>query len=396
VTPADTEMTWSDSTAANRRALIYGRAFYALYFGAAVFLSPFLSLYYSELGFTGRQIGVLRGISPLISIVSAPLWGALADLSGRHRLLRLVAITGSWLAVLGVARTTGYVGLIGLIVVFAIFGAPVVPLVDNAVLTLLGKRRDEYGKLRFWGAVGWGIGALTAGLLADRFGLIWSFAGYLILSLGTGLTTLGLPAGQMQVHRGVFATDLRRLFRDRRWRMFLLVILVGTLYQAVSMHYLFIYFDALGIRKSLMGLALVFATLGELPIWALAPRMLRRWGPRRLIALGFGGAALQGLVYAALPPTWLALGVQVLHGLIFPAMWAGGIAYVARVTPEGVRATAQGIFSITVMGLSSTAGALLGGWLFDEIGGARTFGLAGLTALAATVAVMTLHKPAEV
>jgi MFS transporter, PPP family, 3-phenylpropionic acid transporter len=380
---------------ATRQAMLYARAFYALYYGAGVFVSPFLSLYYSELGFTGRQIGVLRGIAPLVSVVSAPLWGALADLSGRHRLLRLVAIAGSWLAIVGVARTTGYVGLIGLVVVYAAFGAPVVPLVDNAVLTLLGKRHDEYGKLRFWGAVGWGVGALTAGLLADRLGLIWSFAGYLVLMAGTGLTTLGLPEGQIQAHRATFGPDLRRLLADRRWRIFLLVILIGTFYQAVEIHYLFIYLDALGVRKSLMGLGLVLATLGELPVWALAPRMLRRWGPRRLIALGFGAAAVQGLVFATLPPTWLALGIQVLHGLTFPAMWAGGIAYVTRVTPEGVRATAQGVFGAAVMGLSSAAGALIGGWLFDSIGGARTFGLAGLVAFGAAMSVGLLKGDRE-
>jgi MFS transporter, PPP family, 3-phenylpropionic acid transporter len=375
--------------------MLYARAFYALYYGAGVFVSPFLSLYYSELGFTGKQIGVLRGIAPLVSVVSAPLWGALADLSGRHRLLRLVAIAGSWLAVVGVARTTGYVGLIGLVVVYAAFGAPVVPLVDNAVLTLLGKRQDEYGKLRFWGAVGWGVGALTAGLLADRLGLIWSFAGYLVLMAGTGLTTLGLPEGQIQAHRATFGPDLRRLLADRRWRIFLLVILIGTFYQAVEIHYLFIYLDALGVRKSLMGLGLVLATLGELPVWALAPRMLRRWGPRRLIALGFTAAAVQGMVFATLPPTWLALGIQVLHGLTFPAMWAGGIAYVTRVTPEGVRATAQGVFGAAVMGLSSAAGALIGGWLFDSIGGARTFGLAGLVAFGAAMSVGLLKGDRE-
>jgi MFS transporter, PPP family, 3-phenylpropionic acid transporter len=395
MTTMEVELASQVTAAASRRSLNYARAFYALVFGANVFLSPFLSLYYSELGFTGRQIGVLRGVAPLVAVVCVPLWGALADLSGRHRLLRLIAIAGSWLAVVGIARTTGYAALIGLVVVYTVFFAPVVPLVDNAVLTMLGKRRDDYGKLRLWGAVGWGTGAIIAGMLADRFGLIWSFVGYLVVSAGTGLSTLGLPAGQMQVQRGIFAADLRRLLADSRWRLFLLVILVGTLYQTISMHYLFIYFDALGIRKSLMGLGLVFATLGELPVWALAPRMLRRWGPRRLIAMGFAAAAVQGLVYASLPPTWLALGIQVLHGLVFPAMWAGGIAYVARVTPEGVRATAQGIFSITVMGLSSTVGALLGGWLFDEIGGARTFGLAGLVALVAAGLIMMLKKTNE-
>ena len=50
------------------------RAFYFFYFSAGAALSPFLALYYERIGLSGSQIGVLRGISPLIGGFLAVDW----------------------------------------------------------------------------------------------------------------------------------------------------------------------------------------------------------------------------------------------------------------------------------------------------------------------------------
>lgn len=62
---------------------------------------------------------------------------------------------------------------------------------------------------------------------------------------------------------------MRRLFLDRRWVVFLLVVLVGGLFHAVEMSYLMLYMDALGASKTLMGIALLVGTISEVPVWAL-------------------------------------------------------------------------------------------------------------------------------
>jgi MFS family permease len=54
-------------------------------FASIAFVSPFIVLYYQGLGFTGRQIGLLTGMSPLVSFVSAPLWTGLADATPQSR-----------------------------------------------------------------------------------------------------------------------------------------------------------------------------------------------------------------------------------------------------------------------------------------------------------------------
>ncbi|MGC9523181.1 MAG: MFS transporter [Anaerolineae bacterium] len=374
-----------------KRALTFSKAFYAFYYGGMAFLAPFLVLYFDDLGFSGRQIGLLRGIPPLITIASAPLWGALADASRRYRLLRVITIAGMWLTVLGLSMVSAYPAALALVILQALFGGPVIPLVDSAVISLLGANRDQYGRQRLLGAVGWGISGLVAGALIERYGLTWSFVGYLILIAGAGIAAGAIrgrsptasedaakPAG-----RSSYLSDLRLLLRNRSWVIFLVTVLIGGLYQAVEMSYLMLYLADLGVPESLMGVALLIGTISEVPIWAFTSGWLRRWGARAVLSAAFLAGAAKGLVYLFAPPIWLALGIQLVHGFAFPAMWAAGVAYTGDVAPEGTQATAQGIFGGVLMGLCLALGAFVGGWLYERVGPFQTFGLAGLMPLIA-------------
>ena len=132
-----------------------------------------------------------------------------------------------------------------------------------------------------------------------------------------------------------------------------------------------------------MGLSLAVTTVSELPVWFLAPKLLGRLGARRLLAVALFAGIVQAIAYAGLPNAWLALPVQLLHGLAFSAMWTAGVAYAADAAPPGTAATAQGLYNAVQMGLSAAMGGYLGGMLFESIGGAMTFRLtAGASALA--------------
>jgi predicted MFS family arabinose efflux permease len=221
-------------------------------------------------------------------------------------------------------------------------------------------------------------------LLTDFYGLSWAFTGYLVLMAGAGLTAAAIPIGQ-GFGRRRFGRDLRALLTDRAWLIFLGVVLVGGLYLAFETNYLFLYLDSLGVRKSIMGIALVIATVSELPIWALGPRFLEKWGARGVLGGALLATLVQAAVYAWLVPAapWIALPTQLLHGPAFSAMWLAGVAYAAESAPERAQATAQGIFGGVQMGLSAALGAFTGGWLFERGGGTLMFQCGVATSLVA-------------
>lgn len=362
------------------RSMLAAKGFYFFYYAAAAALIPFLALHYDQIGLSGRQIGLLGGMLPLISLVSASLWGGAADASQQHRRLLVLAIAGTLGAVLGLWLVTAFLWLVPLVFLYALCSAPIMPLVDSAVVAALGARKAEYGKQRLWGALGWGLAAPVAGQLIDRAGLHWAFLGYLMLMSGGLLVSLRLQVGRAKIG-GRFWQGVKLLATNRQWIVFLLTVLVGFLNLSIAINFLFLYMDELGASKTLMGFSLTVATMSELPVWFFSNRMLERWGTGGVLTLSLVACAAQAFAYSIMREPWLILPIQLLHGPAFAAMWAAGVSYASEIAPEGLGATAQGLFTGVSMGLRSALGAFVGGVLYDGVGAVMMFRWGGVSAV---------------
>jgi len=364
--------TETDSPFLLDRLLIVPKAYYFLHFGAMACVAPFLVLYYREVGLSGTQIGLLTGLAPIVTWLAAPLWGALADARQRHRAMLLTAITGAIITVLILARTTSLLWLVPVVAAYAFFGAPIIPLVDNSVMSLLGARGDRYGRQRMWGAVGWGLTGAVAGVVVERYGLPAGFGGYALL-MGIGL----FVASRLQVRGGQlgqpFWLGLRTLIRNRPLVVFLLTVFVAGMGTSLVHSYLFLYLRDMGASETLMGLSLTVATVSEVPVFFVSGWLIKRLGARGLMMVSLATLVVRLAAYSVMPWAWMVLPIHLLHGLTFSAMWVAGVSYANEVAPPGLGATAQGLFSGMAMGLGAAAGALLGGLLYDSLGGAQMY-----------------------
>jgi MFS transporter, PPP family, 3-phenylpropionic acid transporter len=352
------------------------KLFYFLFFAAAACLVPFLSLYYASHGLTGRQIGLLVGIVPLVTLVSAPLWGALADVTRNQRLSLMLAIAGSWAAVLFMSRFTTFAGLLPAVMLYAFFVAPIVPLMDNSVLASLGERKEEYGKLRLWGGVGWGLAAALLGPVLQRAGLQWTFYGFLLFLAGTLVIVWQMPVVKGPIDQ-TYGAGLRRLLANPPFLLLLGVAFVFGVSMTIMLNYLFLHLEELGASRTLMALSLTVATASEIPLWFASSWLLRRWGVRRMIGVSLLITAVRAYAYTYMSAPWLVLPISLLHGPSFAIMWTAGVAFADRVAPPGLKATAQSILAATSMGLGAAVGALVGGVLYDEVGPVVLFQMVG-------------------
>jgi PPP family 3-phenylpropionic acid transporter len=335
-------------------------------------LIPFLALYYRQAGLSGAQIGLLVGISPIITWLAAPLWGAIADGTRQHRAMLMVSIAGTMSMVALLSRATGLLWLLPIVALYAFFSAPVIPLVDHSVMEMLGERRELYGKQRVWGAVGWGIAAALAGVLVERFGLGVSFVAFLLF-MGIGLAV----SSRLKVSGGSIGQPLwqgiQTLASNRPLLIFLASVLFAGMGSGIVNNYLFLYLADLGASETLMGLSLAVATLSEMPVFFFSAGLLRKLGARGLLFLSLLAYVVRLLAYTLMPAVWLALPINLLHGLTFSALWVAGVSYANEVAPKGLGATAQGLFTGVTMGLGAAVGVLLGGTLYDSLGPAVMF-----------------------
>jgi len=348
-------------------------AYYFLYYAAAASLSPFLALYYQSLGLDGHQIGILASIPSIVMIFTIPLWTGYADAHHKHRALFTLATLGSIAFVFAIKVLNGFGWLILAVVVYAGFFSSIMPFMDGAMMSTLGGEKSQYGRIRLWGAVGWGLAAPLMGVLTERNGIQWIFWMYAALMFISLLFGLQIPLSLG--HAGEpFWHGIRKLLSPRILH-FLTLVFVGGLCLSALSNFLFLYMESLGATKTLMGFSLTAATLSELPMFFFADRFLKRWGARGLLLFSMSAYVLRSLLYSFVVAPWIFLFIQLLHGATFSAMWVAVVSYASEIAPPGLDATAQGLVSATMFGIGSATGALLGGLFYQDVGGAWMFRL---------------------
>jgi MFS family permease len=79
-------------TVRNKREILKAKLVYLFYFGASASLTAYLPVYYRQINMNDVQTGILASVKPFVTFVSAPLWGGIADRTGRHKMILLVAV----------------------------------------------------------------------------------------------------------------------------------------------------------------------------------------------------------------------------------------------------------------------------------------------------------------
>jgi PPP family 3-phenylpropionic acid transporter len=370
---------------------IYPFLFYLMYFGANACFLPYLVLYYQSLGFTGTQIGILSAISPLISLVGAPFWTGLADVSRRHRLIMSITLLGS----IGLVATFPLLKTIGAVLVlislYSFMIAPVNSFADSATMTMLGDQQNMYGRIRSGGTIGWGFIAPIAGLIIERFGLNWAFWSYALVMF------IGFLLSQQFKYNHVQQTvslknGMRDLFSNRRMVLFLITAFFAGMSLMAINAYLAPYLAELGIRSSLLGYALAIATISELPVLFFGNRLLAKLKPHGLLILSMSAVTVRLFFYAIFQTTAGILWFQLINGFTFAALWVAGVSYINENAPPGLSATTQAVFGAAVFGFGAAGGGFIGGILLERVGGASMFTFFGFTTLLMLIIYILLER----
>jgi Major Facilitator Superfamily. len=151
------------------RLLFLIKLLFITYYGSLGALMPYLPVYYHSLGHSGQAIGLLGAVKPLTTFIVAPLWGIISDYTQKPTfVLQLTFLTSLVLQLMLPLRdNVNY--LVGMVFITALFNAPVKSLIDSMVMDKLNKDdRGQYGRLRLFGQLGFGIGSSIVGHIITR------------------------------------------------------------------------------------------------------------------------------------------------------------------------------------------------------------------------------------
>jgi MFS transporter, PPP family, 3-phenylpropionic acid transporter len=370
---------------------IYPFGFYLMYFGAGACFFPYLVLYYQSLGFSGAQIGILSGISPLISLVGAPFWTGIADVSHRHKLIMSAALlaTIGLVTLFPLARTIAAV--LVLVSLYSFMVAPVNSFADASTMTMLGDQQNMYGRIRVGGTLGWGVAAPIAGLVIERYGLnlaFWSYAGLLFIGfLFSQKFVYSQVKQEVSIKHGV-----RELLSNRRMVLFLITAFVtGMAFMSINA-YLAAYLGELGLKESLLGFALAIATVAEFPVLFFGNHLLTKLKPHGLLILSMFATMLRLFLYAIFNSAAGILMFQLINGFTFAALWVAGVSYINENAPPGLSATSQGVFGAMIFGFGSAGGGFIGALLLERVGGAQMYATFGAMMLAMLITYVLFER----
>ncbi|KAL7467620.1 hypothetical protein ACHAXS_007860 [Conticribra weissflogii] len=147
------------------------RLLYLTYYASLGALMPYLPVYFHSLGHAGTSIGILGAVKPLTTFLVAPLWGIISDRSGNHVATLQFTFLTSLIFQLLVGVNSNLKYLITTVFITALLNAPVKSLIDSIVMSKLTSDEDrhQFGRMRLWGQLGFGVGSSLVGSLLSIF-----------------------------------------------------------------------------------------------------------------------------------------------------------------------------------------------------------------------------------
>jgi PPP family 3-phenylpropionic acid transporter len=354
---------------------------YLFFFGAVGIYMTYINVYYLAAGLSGTQIGLVSTAASLVGFGAASLWGYISDRTGQARIILAVSGLGTAIVASITPFVHSFAGFLGLACGFSLFTTALFTLTDSVTINILGDRSSDYGRYRMGGSLGFILTSAVSGFVFQKVGLVWMFPVYTVIILVFALIATRLPRlAVRQTTRSGHA--LGTMMRNPTWIIFAGSIFLVWLASSGVISFLGVTMKALGSSDTLIGLASAMVALMELPFMALSGWFLRKLGPSRMIWISLFAYTVRIFLYSRINSAIWVIPLNLVNGPSYVLFWTGSINYAAALAPESLKATSQGLI-ISIINLSSVAGVLLSGWLYDHLGPTGLYWVLSLFCLAA-------------
>jgi len=370
---------------------------------------PLLALYLSRfLGFSGTDIGWIFGTAAIASITAMFVSGQIADrYLPSERFLALSHLVGGLAMIsLAFARTFWpfFVGML----VHNLMYVPTMSVTNSICFHHL-KDGQQFGRVRLWGTIGWIAaswpfffllkGVEGAALQQALTSIFWIAGGVSLALAAFSLTLPHTPPARTGSRNAPF--EALRLLAIPAVLVLFIVTAMDSLVHACYFFWTSPFLAALGMHENRIMVAMSIGQVAEIGTMAILGLSLKRLGWRKVMTFGILGHAVRFAIYALGGPVWLVVASNLVHGFCYAFFFASVYIFVDEFFPKDVRASAQSLFNILVLGLGPFFGNLLWGKLGDVLKGPagvdfRTLFLfpTGLALAAAALLFFGFH-PAE-
>jgi len=356
---------------------------------------PLIFGYLPSLKFTPGQQSLILNAFPVAAIVGMFFSNQFADRNfAAEKFLAFSHLIGG-AAMLGLAFVTDFGMFFGLMFVHCLLYVPTISITNSIAFANMKDAQKEFGIVRMGGTIGWilaawpftfilvdwakveaahpsGIAAwigtaLQSGLTGEALlkGTRWTFIVAGVASLLLAALSLVLPhtppkkAGKGGAETLAWMEALKLLGHP-----FVLVLWLVTFVDSFVHNCYFSWtgtFLGTAIKDGGVGIpgnwimpVMSIGQVAEILTMFVLGATLKHLGWRSTMIFGILGHAARFAVYAFLPQyPWLIIAVQILHGVCYAFFFATVYIFVDAYFPKDVRASAQGLFNVMILGVGA-------------------------------------------
>lgn len=325
------------------------------------------------LAFTDAQIAWVGSAFAIASIVGILFSSQFADRTfAAEKFMAFSHLIGG-LAILGMYWAEDFSTFFGLMLIHALFYVPTISVSNSIAFTHMQNAQKEFGVVRMGGTIGWILAAWPLFFLLSGKAGAEAVEASRAIFLVSGITSLVLAAYSLALPHtppkkpapgeGNIAWLRATGFLAQP---FLLVLFVVTFIDAMIHAGYFKLAEnflekGVGLEKAWIMPVMSIGQVAEILTMAVLGSVLAKLGWKTTMILGILGHAARFAVFAFLPQNAaVIIAVQVLHGICYAFFFATLYIFIDAAFPKDVRASAQSLFNLLVLGL----GDLAANWFF--------------------------------
>ncbi len=389
---------------------------YAIWGAWLPLLYPFIK---NHRDFADGEISAIFAAGAVGAIFGPFVAGQIADrFFATEKFLGLSHLLGAVL-VWFLASVESFPAFLTISIVYGLVYAPTLALTNSISFHHLPDRDKDFGKVRVWGTVGWIAAGIMVGqwlllkhtpggddaaaiTAAQDAGRADAFRLSAILGVAMGVYCLTLPKTPPATEKKSNAT-LKALGEARRQpllTLFLLAVPISVIHQFYFVH-------AAGFLTEVQNRAnndsissainsvfgvggsglMTIGQMVEIAVIAMIPLVAKKIGRKTLLAVGIVAYALRMAIFAYLPDGGLGLTLAIagvgLHGLCFGCFIFVAFMVVDENTTSDVRASAQNLFNLVIVGIGIIVGSTFATWIaglnqYTDVAGVERMDYRGL------------------
>jgi MFS transporter, PPP family, 3-phenylpropionic acid transporter len=365
-------------------------AFYLALFSSVGLQLPYLPVYYRSLGFSGREIAAVGSVSPLAMLFVPPVWGFLADRTGRTAALLKAACAGAAVCLLPLLWVDSFGGILAVVVGYSLFSTSLSGLADALAVVEARAIGTDYARIRLWGSLGFVISAYLFGRHLAGGG---SPREVVPLAVGVGAAVAALSVALLRQREGGDGVALApprlgeaaALLGEPALVAFLAAAMLHWAAFAPYNLFFAVHLGSIPGGSGYVGPSFALGVLAEAAaMWAFRA-VSGRVPLLPLLGFCFLVTAARWVLVVRLGDGLSLMLLQLTHGLSFGVYFVGSVLHVERLVPAQLRATGRALMGAVVFGIGGIAGNALAGVLVDRGGVGDAFGAASLLDVGAAV-----------